>query len=123
MKVADFGFARIKEENSTMTRCGTPCWTAPEILRGKRYNEKVDVYSFAIIMWQVGTRKLPFLDYNFMGVSLAVLEGRRPPIPHDWPADFTQLVTKCWDQDPDSRPSMEDIVADIGTMIASTSNV
>lgn len=27
VKVADFGFARIKEENSTMTRCGTPCWT------------------------------------------------------------------------------------------------
>ena len=27
----DFGFARIKEENATMTRCGTPCWTAPEI--------------------------------------------------------------------------------------------
>lgn len=27
VKVADFGFARIKEENATMTRCGTPCWT------------------------------------------------------------------------------------------------
>jgi serine/threonine protein kinase len=27
VKIADFGFARIKEENATMTRCGTPCWT------------------------------------------------------------------------------------------------
>jgi len=27
VKIADFGFARIKEENVTMTRCGTPCWT------------------------------------------------------------------------------------------------
>jgi serine/threonine protein kinase len=53
VKVADFGFARIKEENATMTRCGTPCWTAPEILRGEKYSEKADVYSFGIIMWEV----------------------------------------------------------------------
>lgn len=53
VKVADFGFARVKEENATMTRCGTPAWTAPEIIRGEKYSEKADVYSFAIVMWQV----------------------------------------------------------------------
>jgi serine/threonine protein kinase len=31
VKVADFGFARIKEENATMTRCGTPCWTGTSL--------------------------------------------------------------------------------------------
>jgi serine/threonine protein kinase len=31
VKVADFGFARIKEENVTMTRCGTPCWTGSHL--------------------------------------------------------------------------------------------
>jgi serine/threonine protein kinase len=30
--VGDFGFATAKQDNATMTRCGTPCWTAPEIL-------------------------------------------------------------------------------------------
>jgi serine/threonine protein kinase len=60
IKVADFGFARLKEENATMTRCGTPCWTAPEIIRGERYSEKADVYSFGIIMWEVLTRRTPF---------------------------------------------------------------
>jgi serine/threonine protein kinase len=45
VKVADFGFARIKEENATMTRCGTPCWTAPEIIRGEKYDERADVYT------------------------------------------------------------------------------
>jgi serine/threonine protein kinase len=57
VKIADFGFARIKEENATMTRCGTPCWTAPEIIRGEKYAEKADVYSFGIIMWEMLTRK------------------------------------------------------------------
>jgi serine/threonine protein kinase len=46
VKVADFGLARIKQDNVTMTRCGTPCWTAPEIIRGERYSEKVDVYRY-----------------------------------------------------------------------------
>jgi serine/threonine protein kinase len=41
VKVADFGFARLKEENATMTRCGTPCWTAPEIIRGERYRRSL----------------------------------------------------------------------------------
>ena len=36
-----------------MTRCGTPCWTAPEVLRGEKYSESADVYSFGIIMWEV----------------------------------------------------------------------
>jgi serine/threonine protein kinase len=45
VKVSDFGFARIKDENQTMTpQTGSPCWTSPEVLLGKRYNEKADIY-------------------------------------------------------------------------------
>jgi serine/threonine protein kinase len=85
VKVADFGFARIKEENATMTRCGTPCWTAPEVLRGEKYSEAADVFSFGIVMWEVLTRRQPYAGLNFMAVTLDVLEGRRPPLPHDFP--------------------------------------
>nr|WIL05220.1 serine/threonine kinase [Pithovirus mammoth] len=109
-KVADFGFARIKEENATMTRCGTPCWTAPEIIRGEKYDEKVDVFSFGIIMWQVVTRKEPFAGRNFMGVSLDVLEGKRPQIPEDCPQGLSKLIRKCWHAQASKRPSMEEVV-------------
>jgi serine/threonine protein kinase len=112
VKVADFGFARIKEENATMTRCGTPCWTAPEIIRGERnYDERADVFSFGIIMWQVATRKEPFAGRNFMGVSLDVLEGRRPQVPNDLPADFSKVMRKCWHANAAKRPLMEDVLA------------
>jgi tRNA A-37 threonylcarbamoyl transferase component Bud32 len=43
-KIADFGFARIKEENVTMTKCGTPAWIAPEVVRREHYTEKADIY-------------------------------------------------------------------------------
>ncbi|BCU03103.1 serine/threonine protein kinase [Pandoravirus japonicus] len=110
IKVADFGFARIKEANATMTRCGTPCWTAPEVIRGARYSEKVDVYSFGVVMWEVVTRRRPFADRRFADVALAVLDGARPDIPTSCPADLADLMTACWDADPDARPSMEDVV-------------
>jgi serine/threonine protein kinase/ABC-type phosphate transport system substrate-binding protein len=111
VKVADFGFARIKETNATMTRCGTPCWTAPEVIRGARYSEKVDVYSFGIVMWEAVTRRRPFGDRGFADVALAVLDGMRPAIPSSCPADLSQLMTACWDADPDVRPPMEEVVS------------
>nr|UDO46925.1 ser/thr kinase [Pandoravirus massiliensis] len=116
VKVADFGFARIKEANATMTRCGTPCWTAPEVIRGARYSEKVDVYSFGIVMWEVVTRRRPFADRGFADVALAVLDGVRPAIPSSCPSDLAKLMTACWDADPDARPSMEEVVARLDTI-------
>jgi serine/threonine protein kinase len=118
VKVADFGFARIKEENVTMTRCGTPCWTgtppppttvtrrldqsahqlwlktAPEVIRGEKYSEKADVYSFGVVMWEVATRKQPFAGRNFMAVTMDVLEGKRPKIPADLPHPFKKIIKK-----------------------------
>ncbi|QTF49759.1 putative serine/threonine-protein kinase/receptor [Acanthamoeba polyphaga mimivirus] len=117
VKIADFGFARIKEENSVMTRCGTPCWTAPEIIRGEKYTEKVDVFSFGIVMWEVLTCKEPFSGCNFMKVSMDILEGARPQIPSDCPIDFTKLMKQCWHAKPDKRPSMEDVIMGLNDML------
>jgi serine/threonine protein kinase len=117
VKVADFGFARIKEENATMTRCGTPCWTAPEVIRGEKYSEKADVFSFGVIMWEVVTRKQPFAGRNFMGVSLDVLEGRRPAIPGDCAAALRKLMKKCWHAEAKKRPDMEHVVAQLDGLL------
>ncbi len=47
---------------------------------------------------------------NFMGVTLDVLEGRRPQIPSDCPADFKKLMKKCWHGQAEKRPKMEAIM-------------
>ncbi|AVL95162.1 putative serine/threonine protein kinase receptor [Moumouvirus australiensis] len=112
-RVADFGFARIKADNTTMTRCGTPCWTAPEIIRGEKYDEKADVFSFGIVMWEVLTGKEPFAGHNFMKVSLDILEGARPQIPSDCPVDFKKLIKKCWHSSASKRPSMEEVIHEL----------
>ena len=50
--MADFGLSRVMsdDEQGKLTACGTPAWTAPEIVRMEAYTDKVDVYSFSIIM-------------------------------------------------------------------------
>ncbi|ALR84495.1 putative serine/threonine-protein kinase receptor [Niemeyer virus] len=110
VKIADFGFARIKEENAIMTRCGTPCWTAPEIIRNEIYDEKVDVFSFGIVMWEVLTCKEPFIGSNFMKITMDILEDVRPVVPRDCPEEFAELMKKCWHAKSSKRPTMDDII-------------
>ncbi|SPN79556.1 Serine/Threonine-protein kinase [Brazilian cedratvirus IHUMI] len=117
-KVADFGFARIKEDGATMTRCGTPCWTAPEIIRGEKYNEKVDIYSFGVVMWQVLTGKEPYKGCNFMKVSLDILNGERPPIPPECPKSCKKLMKKCWSGEVEKRPSASQVIITLNQVLS-----
>ncbi|KAK1946326.1 putative serine/threonine-protein kinase drkA [Phytophthora citrophthora] len=41
---------------------GTPFWTAPEILEGKRYTEKADIYSFGVVLSELDTQKTPYQE-------------------------------------------------------------
>jgi serine/threonine protein kinase len=75
-KLADFGLARIKQENATMTRCGRPAWTAPEVVKRERYTEQADVYSLGVVMWEVATRKLPFAGENLAKAAMVVIFSR-----------------------------------------------
>lgn len=47
-KVSDFGLSREKADDETMSITGTPLWLPPEMIRGERYTEAADVYSFGI---------------------------------------------------------------------------
>ena len=43
------GLAKLRDDSKTMTMCGTPLWSSPEVLRHARYTEKADVYSYGIV--------------------------------------------------------------------------
>jgi serine/threonine protein kinase len=132
VKVGDFGFATAKQDNGTMTRCGTPSWTAPEVLdptlaktdgdddnddgdgekvetKG-RHTEKADVYSFGVVMWEVLTRRMPYEEGNMMSVAMDVLQGKRPAVPADCPPKFAEVMRRCWHQKPHKRPTMDDVL-------------
>nr|GMD72430.1 serine/threonine-protein kinase HT1-like [Ipomoea batatas] len=75
LKIADFGVARVEAQNpKDMTgETGTLGYMAPEVLDGKPYNRKCDVYSFGICLWEIYCCDLPYPDLSFAEVSSAVV--------------------------------------------------
>eukprot|EP00002_Diphylleia_rotans_P000123 TRINITY_DN1006_c0_g1_i15.p1 TRINITY_DN1006_c0_g1~~TRINITY_DN1006_c0_g1_i15.p1 ORF type:complete len:458 (+),score=106.05 TRINITY_DN1006_c0_g1_i15:183-1376(+) len=109
VKLGDFGLARVKADNQTMTKCGTRAWLAPEILKGQRYTEKADVFSFGIMMWEVVSRDRPYANQDPLRLNLEIVNGLRPTPPRNAEAALVQLMNKCWDGDEKARPGFAEI--------------
>ncbi|GBG31592.1 Protein kinase, putative [Hondaea fermentalgiana] len=120
-KVADFGLSRLKtEDDAGMTACGTPAWTAPEIVKLEQYDEKVDVYSFGIVMWELFAREEPYKGQGGVQVAyMAVEQGLRPEVPYACPRVYAQLMTECWEEDPLLRPDFGQILERLFAMTKS----
>jgi len=112
LKVCDFGFTMIKDPAiEARTHCGTPQWMAPEILRYQDYNEKADIYSFGIVLWELVTRQVPYKNMGQTEISRKVMnENLRPKIPTGIPKEYCQLMEQCWDDEPVKRPIFEEIL-------------
>jgi serine/threonine protein kinase len=118
VKVADFGMSKIQQSTTQdqTANAGSFHWMPPEVLGGRQYDEKVDCYSFAIVMYEVIFRKVPFSDTGLdaMGVALAVHKGRRPDLnaaPHDnIPIELITLMQSAWSQNAQQRPTMAQIL-------------
>ncbi|KAH8829920.1 kinase-like domain-containing protein, partial [Flagelloscypha sp. PMI_526] len=123
--LADFGITSLISTHTatadlaTATRStkGSLRWMAPEILSldeditGIRAAPR-DVYAFGCTIIEVVSGKPPFPELNDARAMLAVLTGKRPARPSaDCMTDeLWQLVEQCWDQEPDRRPSCEEII-------------
>ncbi|KAJ9171992.1 hypothetical protein P3X46_015285 [Hevea brasiliensis] len=113
LKIADFGVARVEAQNPRdMTgETGTLGYMAPEVLDGKPYNRKCDVYSFGICLWEIYCCDMPYPDLSFAEVSSQVIrQNLRPEIPRCCPNSFASIMRKCWDANADKRPEMDVVV-------------
>ncbi|KAG5514489.1 hypothetical protein RHGRI_035783 [Rhododendron griersonianum] len=113
LKIADFGVARVEAQNPRdMTgETGTLGYMAPEVLDGKPYNRKCDVYSFGICFWEIYCCDMPYPNLSFADVSSAVVkQNLRPEIPRCCPSSVANIMRKCWDANPEKRPEMDEVV-------------
>ncbi|KAK9690698.1 hypothetical protein RND81_09G148100 [Saponaria officinalis] len=112
VKVADFGVARVKAQSGVMTaETGTYRWMAPEVIEHKPYDHKADVFSFAIVLWEMLSGKLPYDYLTPLQAAVGVVQkGLRPTIPKNCHPKFAELLEKCWQQDPALRPNFSEII-------------
>ncbi|XP_060649091.1 dual specificity protein kinase pyk3-like isoform X2 [Drosophila nasuta] len=115
LKICDFG--TVKELVTINTEViGTVCYMAPEVCNfNGKYTEKCDVFSFAIIFWEVMSRKKPFYEFNnlhALAIQKKIIEDKRPNLNDiiykncDW---VKPIIKKCWDHDPKKRATMKEL--------------
>ncbi|ETN02568.1 TKL/DRK protein kinase [Phytophthora nicotianae INRA-310] len=121
-KLIDFGVSRKSVEATMTAGVGTPYWTAPEILEGKRYTEQADIYSFGVVLSELDTGKIPYHDaltesggkVKPVQILQDVVSGMlRPTFSKDCPPRIQRVGSACLVQDPSTRPTAQQLVKEL----------
>ena len=98
---------------------GTGLFRAPEILQACQvgnvsknkdvFSKAVDIYSYGMVCYEILTGKLPFEDHIGNAFDV-VLEGGRPEISYDVEDWTRQLLSRCWECNPDARPTIPEVL-------------
>eukprot|EP00727_Mastigamoeba_balamuthi_P014098 m51a1_g9310 putative sh2 domain-containing protein (690) ;mRNA; r:97564-102140 len=122
--VSDFGQTQILHgiTKDLMSWGGTPLYMAPEKLQGLSHTEKIDVYSFGLVLWEILHRQRAFEQYS-KSVSLAAFIAavcdrcERPIVSKDMPPVLITMMVRCWDSNPETRPVFQSIVEDLDQVL------
>eukprot|EP00029_Vermamoeba_vermiformis_P012537 TRINITY_DN737_c0_g2_i3.p1 TRINITY_DN737_c0_g2~~TRINITY_DN737_c0_g2_i3.p1 ORF type:complete len:1073 (+),score=499.21 TRINITY_DN737_c0_g2_i3:765-3983(+) len=124
-KVADLGLSRDINIDQGMTlMAGTPKWEAPEVLTGKRkdnksrYSKEADVYSYGMLLYEMVSGKQPFEDVHdiFELKKLVCDKNKRPKLPAQCPKPLAALIKRCWKGDATKRPPFTEILGELRAM-------
>jgi len=113
-KISDFGYSRnVQRSDSgsiTLSTTGPLKWMAPESILGRFYNEKTDVWSFGVTMWEILTATDPYpeLDPIQAGIKVA-RDNLTLQIPKECPILVKNIMNLCFKYKPDERPTFKEI--------------
>lgn len=110
-KICDFGSSRFGIQTTKMTVTGTFPWMSPEIIESKPANQKCDIWSYGVVLWELITGEVPFKGIEEFQIAFLVVErDQRLPIPQGCPAVLSTLMQICWQRDPAARPNFKHIL-------------
>jgi serine/threonine-protein kinase TNNI3K len=118
--VADFGESRFMtehEEDSMTKQPGNLRWMSPEVFTQTcKYDQKVDVFSYALVVWEIHSAELPFANLKPAAAAAELAYKRnRPSLPAtetlQFPAHILEVITTGWDNNPALRPTFSQILS------------
>ncbi|RID54779.1 hypothetical protein BRARA_G02073 [Brassica rapa] len=119
-KVGDFGLSKIKRNTLVSGGVrGTLPWMAPELLNGSssKVSEKVDVFSFGIVLWEILTGEEPYANMHYGAIIGGIVNNTlRPTIPAFCDDEWRTLMEECWAPNPTARPSFTEVAGRLRVM-------
>ncbi len=117
VKITDFGLSKLNLNNSRFTtrQVGATPWRAPEVFEDEENTEKytnaADVYSFALVFFEVLTGEVPFANIPRSQVLLSIRREERPTLPSEeyCPAHLSAIIKTCWATRAEDRPKFSEI--------------
>ncbi|XP_059846669.1 platelet-derived growth factor receptor beta [Hypanus sabinus] len=123
-KICDFGLARdIVNDSNYISRGSTflPLkWMAPESIFNNLYTTLSDVWSYAVLLWEIftlGGTPYPELPVNDQFYN-AIRSGYRMPKPHYATDEIYAIMKKCWNDEFEKRPSFSSLVTSMGNLLS-----
>uniref|UniRef100_A0A8C1YX38 mitogen-activated protein kinase kinase kinase n=1 Tax=Cyprinus carpio TaxID=7962 RepID=A0A8C1YX38_CYPCA len=112
VKISDFGTSKeLRDKSTKMSFAGTVAWMAPEVIRNEPVSEKVDIWSFGVVLWEMLTGEIPYKDVDSSAIIWGVGNNSlQLPLPESCPDGFKILLRQCWNCKPRNRPSFRQIL-------------
>lgn len=111
IKLGDFGLARIlSTHNFAVTMVGTPFYMSPEVIKGKKYNRKSDIWSLGCLIYELCALKTPFTGKHMESLSKNITSGRFDRIPFMYSDDLQKIISFMLSVDHSYRPTIEVIL-------------
>ncbi|CAI2179765.1 11473_t:CDS:2 [Funneliformis geosporum] len=89
-----------------------PRWTPPELFQQRSYTRHSEIYSFAIVLWEIASQRTPFEEKILDDIKSLVRDGAhpQPDSTRGTPVAYQKIMEKGWDLDPKQRPTIEEML-------------
>ena len=112
VKLGDFGIARVlsSTRENAKTMVGTPYYLSPEIINGKSYSFKSDIWSLGVVLYELCALKPPFDAQSLTFLAMKIIKGQYSPVPGQFSRELKNLVATLLQVDPLKRPSVNEVL-------------
>ena len=106
-KLGDLNVSKVANKGMMHTQTGTPYYACPEVWKDKPYDHRGDIWSLGCVLYEMATLLPPFRAQSMQQLAAKVIKGNYDPLPSCFSEDLSEVIKKCLQVNPSSRPSCD----------------